>query len=392
MKKITVGIDASNLRQGGGITHITELLKVKNLNDLGVCKIIIWANKETLNLIENQNLIKKRNPKILNSNSFKRIFWHIFFLSREAHKEKCDILFVPGGLYLGSFRPIVTMSRNLLPFESKAIFRNRISVKTLRLFILKLLQTYSFRNADGTIFLTNYAYKIIERYTGNLKGLTTFIPHGVNKKFHKMPRQQFSISSYTLNSPFRLLYVSTISPYKNQINVVKAVDKLRKNKGWHLSLDLVGPADNSISLKEISMTIKTIDNKNEWLKYKGPVSHKDLISFYEKANLGIFASSCENMPNILIEMMAMGIPIASSDKGPMKEILGDAGVYYNPEIVDEIAGALEVLIKNSKLRASVASKGFELSKKFNWKKCANKTFNFLNLIFKRHIQFGNRNF
>ena len=51
----------------------------------------------------------------------------------------------------------------------------------------------------------------------------------------------------------------------------------------------------------------------------------------KRAHLFVFASSCENMPNTLVEAMASGLPIACSDRGPMPEILRDGGTYFDPE-------------------------------------------------------------
>ena len=83
------------------------------------------------------------------------------------------------------------------------------------------------------------------------------------------------------------------------------------------------------------------------------------------------------MPNILIELMASGLPITCSNFGPMPEVLGDAGIYFNPESPLEIRDALMKLLDSPELRASLASKSFEKAKKYSWSLCADKTFQFL---------------
>ena len=62
------------------------------------------------------------------------------------------------------------------------------------------------------------------------------------------------------------------------------------------------------------------------------------------------------MPNTLIEAMAAGLPIVSSDRGPMPEILGDAGLYFNPESPDSIASALYEMASNTSMRLSLSRK------------------------------------
>ena len=67
------------------------------------------------------------------------------------------------------------------------------------------------------------------------------------------------------------------------------------------------------------------------------------------------------MPNILLEGMAAGLPIACSSMGPMPEVLGDAGVYFNPTNVDSIYTALKELLDNNYLRAEISKKAFNKS-------------------------------
>ena len=91
----------------------------------------------------------------------------------------------------------------------------------------------------------------------------------------------------------------------------------------------------------------------------------------------IFASSCENMPNVLLEGMASGLPIACSDRGPMPEVLGDTGLYFNPEDPDSVAKTLQRLIEAPELREQLAHASSERSREYTWKRCADDTFAFI---------------
>ncbi len=70
----------------------------------------------------------------------------------------------------------------------------------------------------------------------------------------------------------------------------------------------------------------------------------------------VFASSCENMPNTLVEAIAAGLPLACSRRGPMHEILGDTGLYFDPESHLSIAEAIRRLIDDPLLRDESASR------------------------------------
>jgi glycosyltransferase involved in cell wall biosynthesis len=75
--------------------------------------------------------------------------------------------------------------------------------------------------------------------------------------------------------------------------------------------------------------------------------------------------------------MAAGLPIACSERGPMPEVLGDAGLYFNPESVDSIAATLRQLVADRPLRLRLAQEASQRAARFSWEACAEQTFAFL---------------
>lgn len=377
-ESIIVGIDATNLRQGGGITHLIELLGSVQPENFGIAMVVIWGNASTLSKVKKQPWLIMKIPEEMSGGLIKRAFWQLFKLSSAVKEMGCDILFVPGGAYLGGFKPVVTMSRNLLPFEFKELFRYGLSTLTLKMLVLRFIQSKSFKEADGLIFLTSYAKEVILSTIGSIKGDSCIIPHGANERFSCEPRPQKNIDQYSTEHPYRILYVSIIDQYKHQWHVVEAVRMLR-DLGWSLTLDLVGPAYLP-ALRRLKKVIKNIDPDESWVKYHGVINFEDLHQMYRQSDLGVFASSCENMPNILLEIMSSGLPIACSEMGPMPEILGSAGLYFDPENPYDIARSLRDLIDSPLLRSDLSKKSYQLSREFSWPNCSEKTFKFLSKI------------
>ena len=104
---------------------------------------------------------------------------------------------------------------------------------------------------------------------------------------------------------------------------------------------------------------------------------QELPNHLAQADLFIFASGCENMPNTLVEAMAVGLPIACSNRGPMPEVLADGGVYFDPEDADSIAEAIEQIVQSPALRLAIAQRAKVLSQQYNWKRCADETWAFV---------------
>lgn len=375
MGKLIIGIDATNLRQGGGKTHLIELLRAADPRAHGVRKVIVWSSRETLVALDEQVWLEKVNPPELDGSLYRRTLWQRFSLSRAARAAGCDVLFVPGGSFAGNFHPVVTMSQNLLPFEMRELRRYGWSLLTLKLLLLRVIQSRSFRQTDGVIFLTHYAQNVVSNVIGKLPDQPGIIPHGLHPRFNRPPKEQRPIADYDDEHPYRILYVSIIDQYKHQWQVVEAVAALRK-QGLPVVLDLVGPAYPP-ALARLNETMARVDFERRWVHYHGAIPFHELHHHYAQADLGLFASSCENMPNILLENMASGLPIACSRRGPMPEVLGDAGVYFDPEQPDEIASAMRKLIDSPQLRTELAQASYQHAQQFSWQRCADETFRFL---------------
>ena len=382
LKPYTIGIDATNLRGGGGLTHLIECLHAAQPELHGIERVVVWGGKPTLNALEEKPWLSKNNPSALNQGLLKRTLWQRFYLSHAARDEGCDLLFVPGSSYAGNFQPVVTMSQNLLPFEMVELKRYGLCFFTLKLLLLRLTQSRTFKKADGVIFLTKYSRDVVLRITGKLRGQTCIVPHGLNPRFNSAPKPQYDIAEYNDANPYRVLYVSIIDQYKHQWHVVKAINTLRK-QGFPIALDLVGPAYPP-ALMRLNATIDRMDFSRHWVHYHGAIAFDELHQHYAQVNLGLFASSCENMPNILLETMASGLPIACSKKGPMPEMLNAAGLYFDPEQPDDIARVLRELIESPLLRTKLAQASYAIAQEYSWQRCANETFGFLNAVVQEH--------
>lgn len=370
-----LGIDATNIRKGGGLTHLVEILSNINPRDFDFNCVYIWASKETLAKIPNRTWLIKRSHHWLDKTFLFSFSFQILYLSREARSSNCDLLFIPGGTFFGFFPNYVTLSQNMLPFEYAERSRYKDLQSRIRFIFLELSQTWTFKRSKGVIFLTNYAKNSICNLI-QLKRPSIVIGHGSSPSFFNIPKEQLEISNFSKERPFNLLYVSSILAYKHQWNVAEAVLDLRM-KGYPITLDLVGGCSTSALKRLIDVIKKDTDQS---IRYLGEVSRDEISSIYMKADAFVFASSCENQPIILIEAMASGLPIACSNKGPMPEVLGDSSFYFNPLDKSDISRAIEKMLLSRDLRELFAKKLYHESQNYTWGICARRTFEFLNNV------------
>lgn len=372
-----IGIDASNIGGGGGITHLKEILLAYNseLFQNKIDAIVVFSSQHVLNELPDIEILRKVTFKKLNKGLLQRVLFQLTQYDKEIRK-RCDILFSVTGDYIGNFKPVVGMSRNMLLYERDIWKEIKQPKEVIRFWLNYKKQQRSFKNSDGVIFISNYAKKYINNIF-NLEGKTIdVINHGVSQRFSNPLKKHKLISEFTLESPFKFIYVSSIHVYKHQWNVVKAVANIR-SLGYPVELHLIGSVIFAAAGEKLAKTINEVDPSKKFIKNHGHVKYDMIDSYYKESNGIVFASTCENMPNTLIESMASGTPIACSNKEPMPEFLKNKGYYFDSYDVDSIQSALEKLMFNVGNNDMMVTENLEEVKKYNWKKTSEKTFDFL---------------
>jgi glycosyltransferase involved in cell wall biosynthesis len=368
-----LGIDASNIRAGGGVTHLVELLSAADPPAHGFERVTVWAGTETLARLPDRPWLSRGQSRHLDGSLPVRLYWQARELPRFLAQH--DLLFVPGGTYVGMFHPFVTMSRNLLPFDARERARFGLGATRAKFHLLERAQARTFRCADGAIYLTETARRQVASRIGTDRGTSVVIPHGVSGAFRKGPSSSRPLAECSCDHPFRWLYVSIVDLYKHHWHVAEAVAFLRA-QGLPVSLDLVGPP-TKMGLRRLQQTLSRVDPQGQYIRYLGGVPYAQLSSLYHEADAFAFASSCETFGQILLEAMSAGLPIACSDRSTMPETLGDAGLYFDPESPDSIAAAMRQLMESESLRQRLARAAYVRALQYSWERCAHETFTFL---------------
>ena len=103
-----------------------------------------------------------------------------------------------------------------------------------------------------------------------------------------------------------------------------------------------------------------------------------MVDLYQKCLFLIYASQCENCPNILLEAMRSGCKIGCSNSKPMPEFAGNSVIYFDPTKVSDILRALNDL--NINLDKSLSNLALENSQKYDWRAAINSTWKFITLL------------
>lgn len=374
-KEFTIAIDASRNKSGGAIVHLINILKHFNPDHYQIKKIHLWSYEKLLNAIPDYPWLVKHCPEEVNQNIAKQLNWQYFKLPKEIKENNCDLLFSVDAGSVCRFHPYITMSRDMLSFEKKEINRYFFSFSWLRLYLLKYVQLSSFKNSNATIYLTEYARETISKYQ-KIDYETVIINHGISDQFRIDKVNKLNLSN---EKEITITYVSNADLYKHNWNVIEAVYLVREKLGLNVNLQLIGAKEgHEKALFKIEENLKRFDPNHTFVTLTAKINHQELVRYLQNCDIFVFGSTCENMPNTLIEGMSTSLPVICSNYGPMPEVIQDGTVYFDPENITSLVDALTKMITDDELRLKCAAKSFELSKNFSWEKCSNQTFEFIN--------------
>ena len=376
-ENIILGIDASRIRSGGAVAHLLGILIHFDACDSKIQTIHIWSYPALLARLPDFPWLIKHPQRVLEKALLIQLLWQIFVLPRSLRRTSCDIAFAIDASTLCFFKPQVVLSQDLLSYEPGVISSFGFGLSRLRLILILFVQNLAFKRASGVIFLTHYASKLIQTFTGPLDNFIN-IPHGVDANFFKLSRGDKNFSKIFV-SPITCVYVSNTDLYKNQWVVVEAVSILR-NLGYDLQLILVG-GGSGLAQNMLDNAIAHFDPSKQFVTQLPFISHDDIPAILDKADLFVFASSCENMPITLMEAMASGLPIACSISGPMPEVLEDGGVYFDPKCANSISEAIHEIVLSQELRLRIQSRALDISGRYKWSSCSRDTFAFIEKTF-----------
>lgn len=366
-----LGINAGRARSGGAVSHLIGILGEATPVEHGISSVHVWSYDTLLAALPDRPWLTKHAPPELNASLLKQLWWERRSLPVELVETQCSALLNVDAGSVCRFQPSVTMSRDMLSYEPGESQRYGVSTARLRLIALRYVQNSALKATNGAVFLTDHAAEVIQRSTGLLSNVAR-IPHGVAREFRNIRKKDWGLSC---QRPIRCLYVSNCAPYKHQWNVVQAVAKLRQY-GRQIELNLVGGGEGP-SQRKLQAQIQASDPQRQFVRQQEFLKKSELPRLFAEADVFVFASSCENMPNTLLEAMAAALPIACSNRGPMPEILQDGGIYFDPEDPETIGTAIDQLLADPAKRAQVALRAEQLSQQYSWERCARETLTFV---------------
>ncbi|ODS35025.1 hypothetical protein BEH94_03725 [Candidatus Altiarchaeales archaeon WOR_SM1_SCG] len=163
----------------------------------------------------------------------------------------------------------------------------------------------------------------------------------------------------------KILCVSRLIKRKGIEYLIKSVP-LILNKTKCFKITIVGEGNMEHELKNLANKLDV----SKYIEFRGYVKHNKLPSIYSDSNIFVLPSLNEGMSNTVLEAMASGLPIITTDTGGTRELIKDNGIIVPMGDSEAIADAIIRLINDSKLREGMGEKSREIAENMSWKNVA----------------------
>jgi glycosyltransferase involved in cell wall biosynthesis len=218
------------------------------------------------------------------------------------------------------------------------------------------------RNADAIICVSQSTQRDLIRYFDVPEKKIKVIYHGNSLK-------QEIVSQRLVDSPY-ILYVGKRGGYKNFELLLNAYARLEKVR---YDFKLICFGGEQFTFHELEL-IKSLHLGDSVLSYSGV--DETLANLYQYASVFVYPSLYEGFGMPPLEAMHYGCPVLVSNSSSIPEIVGQAGLYFNPVDLEELTDKLYTILHDTTMREQLIQAGLTQEGKFSWDRCARETLAF----------------
>lgn len=281
-------------------------------------------------------------------------------------RDGIDLLHAPFTPPPFSTRPYVFTHHCFSTFNHPEFYAPNI------LFRLNALLKKGLRSAKRIICVSNCTRDLTAEHFGLDLDRMDVVYNGVGAQYRvhdKGVARALMAERHGLRRPF-LLYVGKLESRKNIVRILEAFDHFRRQADGPVQLVLAGTrTPMSVGIDETIRSLKLQDD----VKEIGYVPDEDLPLLYSAARMFVFPSLWEGFGIPVIEAMACGTPVLTSNLSSLPEVSGDAALLVDPYRVEDITQAMLTLWRDPLLCETLIQRGLRNAQRFSWDETARQT-------------------
>ncbi len=307
-------------------------------------------------------------------------------LARELRRHPVDVLHVQYTAPPFTPCPVVTTIHDLA-FEHLPETFNRRSWMQLRLTVRQTA-----RRAAHIITVSEYSRADIGRTYGIAPQRITVTPEAAPPSLLPVTNEtelRRIRESYGIRENY-ILSLCSIQPRKNLVRLIEAYSSLRGLRPEVKLPQLVLAGKRGWLDSETFRAAERNALGNDLL-FTGYVPEPDLAGLYSGAVCFVYPSYFEGFGLPVVEAMQCGVPVIAGNRTSLPEVVGEAGLLFDPFDTQALIKALRQVLDDSEFRASLRIKGLEKAKQFNWQSTAQLTLGVYERVVKRKRTDGRNN-
>jgi len=360
-----VAMLTSQCRPGGGTyTHLFYLCKyLSKIPDIDL-HLITFEEDEAIKKFCSFHTLKKSKIKVIG-----RIF-DVLSIKKEITEISPDIIHVQGqalwylimspSFYkLKTKYPIISTIHGISKIEQKYRGIHPLIIK-----INSYIEGITLRKIPNIIVCSSWMKDMV-RNISNKPDNIYIIPNGIDLE----EIQKSGSKLININSP-SIFFVGVLEKVKGMDTLLKAIPFIKKSiPDIYVYIAGSGPLENK--LKSLAKKLDIEEN----IKFLGFVSEDEKYAYYKSVDVCVFPSRYEPFGIVLLEAMACGKPVITSNVGGIPFVVedGKTGLLFESENVEDLAEKIVILLKDEKLRRKMGDAGLERVKEFTWNKITEQT-------------------
>jgi glycosyltransferase involved in cell wall biosynthesis len=292
-----------------------------------------------------------------------RFLWEQAVQPWAARRAGLDLLHCPafvGPLYAGTPFVVTVHDLSFVLFPEGFRGWNRT--------YLRLLTSRSVKRARRVIAVSESTRQDLVRLYGLSPNRVDVVYNGVDAAFRSLPSGEVAAFRARRGLPERfLLFVGTLEPRKNIVRLVEAYAHLPRPR---IPLMLVG--GRGWFYDQVFARVEELDLAGE-VCFVGYVAAEELPWWYNASEALVYPSLYEGFGLPVLEAMACGTPVITSNTSSLPEVVGQAGMLVEPTDVVALTEALRRVLQDAALRAQMRTAGLAQAARFSWQGTAGGT-------------------
>jgi glycosyltransferase involved in cell wall biosynthesis len=355
--RIRVLVNGIHAKSGGGVTYLRNILPL--LSEDPELEIHLFLHRDQFELFGTLDerirlhLLRYRNGFFANA------IWEQTALPILARIMSVDVTVSPA-----NFGPLFAPAQIIMLRNSLAVAgKEKRPIKRLYWGGLTLMTALSLFTCCRAVAVSDYARKALTFGLGEkFQKKVTVVHHGVSAIYK--PDKKVVRKNY-------LLAVSDIYVQKNLHTLIRALSKIREAYP-DIILKIAGKAIDEGYLQELYNVLDHAQMR-EAVEFLGEQTADELLALYQECKLFVFPSTVETFGNPLVEAMACAAPIISSNTAAMPEVLGEAGHYFDPLDVHDMARGILALLEDDAAREELSERAYQRAHLFSRKTTVKNT-------------------